>query len=136
LGSFTPSSGAAFSADGGIGIGVECNFMAADPGSQLAVAEQTWPVTNVTAYELYGTLAMRAADEADILARIWLDGRLIFNGNLKTPVGGPATENIWIYVAPAALKAPASQLKIHVEAAAAGAGWPVDCEIELGGRWQ
>lgn len=135
MGTFTPTSGASFNADGSIGIGVECNFASADPGWAVAVADQTWPVYNVNAYELYGTLAMRAAGEADILARMWLDGRLVFNGNLKTPVGGPATANVWIYVAPTGLKSPASKLKIHVEAAGASAGWPIDCEIELCGRW-
>jgi hypothetical protein len=27
------------------------------------------------------------------------------------------------------------QLKVHIEATAAGGGWPVDSEIELCGRW-
>lgn len=79
---------------------------------------------------------MRSQGKADILVRIWLDGRLVLNANLKTQDGGPASQNIWVHVPPLALQEPTSNLRIYIGAAGAGNAWPVNCEIELAGRWE
>jgi hypothetical protein len=128
---FTPNSSASFNDDGGIGVGMEVVF---DQAGQPATADAEFTAAGVNAYELYGTITTRAEGKADVLVRLSLDGRVILNANQKLHDAGAV--NQWVYVPPTALKAPASTLKVHVEAAGAGNAWPINCEIELSGRWQ
>jgi hypothetical protein len=127
MANFTPTSSSGFGTDGSIGVGMEVFF------DGQGEADQTFPVPNVNAYEMYGTIAMRSEDKADVLIRIYLDDRVIFNANMKTQ--GKESKNLWCYVPPTGMKAPASALRVSIGAAAAGDAWPVNCEVEMSGRW-
>lgn len=136
---FTPTSGAGFDAGGSFSLGMEVFFK---EWGEPAIASKEFDVpSDLSFLRIFGgSAAMRPKDpdgdryfKADALIRVWLGGLMIVNVILKSSKEPQvlAIGSFHVELAPSA-----SVQKLRVEFQEAGAGMPVNVELQLCGMWR